>query len=293
MCNLNSSEGTGRARSAVAVQDGCVLICSIDGFSYLYSVNFCVRETISEPLEKRLDSFEASLRFMSDKYEDMQRKLNQLEEQNRQLNFENKSLKFHVDTLTQNVRELESEIEEQQQYSRRDCLEFKNIPELEDESTNEIVVNVAELLGVNISHDDISISHRLPPSKPWKDELGNTQPPPPPPIIAKFVRRDVKDDVFQARFALKRKTTCDLVVDYVECEHNPIYISESLTVIRKKLFRSCLKFKKEFKLHVVSTSNGRIYIKEERKRRVYIDSEADLAKLRKQISTRSFPPGNK
>ena len=95
---------------------------------------------MSEPLEKRLDSFEASLRFMSDKYEDMQRKLNQLEEQNRQLNFENKSLKFHVDTLTQNVRELESEIEEQQQYSRRDCLEFKNIPELEDESTNEIVV---------------------------------------------------------------------------------------------------------------------------------------------------------
>ena len=95
---------------------------------------------MSEPLEKRLDSFEASLRFMSDKYEDMQRKLNHLEEQNRQLNFENKSLKSHVDTLTQKVRELESEIEEQQKYSRRDRLEFKNIPELEDESTNEIVV---------------------------------------------------------------------------------------------------------------------------------------------------------
>ena len=229
---------------------------------------------------------------MSDKYE-MQSKLDQLEEQNRQLNFENKSLKSHVDTLTQKVRELEFEIEEQQQYSRRDCLEFKNIPQLEDESTNEIVVNVAELLGVSISHDDISISHRLPPGKPWKDEQGNIQPPSPPPIIAKFVRRDVKEDVFQARFALKGKTTCDTGEEYVECEPNPIYISESLTVIRKKLFRTCLKFKKEFKLHAVSTTNGRIYIKEKKKRRVYIESEADLAKLRKRISTRSFPPGNK
>ena len=81
---------------------------------------------------------------------------------------------------------------------------------------------------------------------------------------------------------------CDIGEDYVECDPNPIYISESLTVTRKKLFRSCLKFKKEFKLHAVSTSNGRIYIKEEKKkRRVYIDSEADLAKLRKQISARS------
>ena len=93
-------------------------------------------------------------------------------------------------------------------------------------------------------------------------------------------------EVFQARFAL---TTCDIGEDYVECDPNPIYISESLTVTRKKLFRSCLKFKKEFKLHAVSTSSGRIYIKEEKKkRRVYIDSETDLDKLRKQISARSF-----
>ena len=157
---------------AVAIQDGC----SIDGFSYLYFiclfVNHYVKGIMLESLEKRLDSFEASLRFMSDKYEEMKRKSNQLEEQNRELNFKNKSLKSHVDTLTQKVPEQQVKIEEQQQYSRRDCLEFKNIPELEDEleSTNEIVVNVAELLGGSINHDDISISHRLPPGKPWTDE---------------------------------------------------------------------------------------------------------------------------
>ena len=64
----------GRPWSAVAIQDGCVLLCSINGFSYLYSiclfVNHCVKGTMSEPLEKRLDSFEASLRFMSDKSEE-------------------------------------------------------------------------------------------------------------------------------------------------------------------------------------------------------------------------------
>ena len=114
-------------------------------------------------------------------------------------------------------------------------------------------------------------------------------PPPPPIIIAKFVRRENKENFYKARNRLKNKTVGDLQrfndLD-LDCE-NHIYISESLTQRRNKLFKSCLKVKKDLNFRFISTSNGRIFLKkDQRSRSVEIRSEQDLARLRSHCNTK-------
>ena len=48
--------------------------------------------------------------------------------------------------------------------------------------------DVGKLLGVDITENDISASHRMPQSQKHKGKPG------PPAIIVKFARRDVKDN---------------------------------------------------------------------------------------------------
>ena len=67
------------------------------------------------------------------------------------------------------------------------------------EDTNNIVIKVAEKVGVRIVEEDISVSHRLPMSKSYKGQ-GRTET---APIIVKFVRRDIKEKFYRARKQMK------------------------------------------------------------------------------------------
>ena len=87
-------------------------------------------------------------------------------------------------------------------------------------------------LGVEVTDNDISVSQRLPSSKAYKSK----KPAGPWPIIAKFVRRDMKEAFYQPRMKLKGNTTKDLGL----FEANNIYISESLTASSRELFRPTL-----------------------------------------------------
>ena len=138
---------------------------------------------------------------------------------------------------------------------------------------------VASLLDVEVGEDDISISHRLPPIPPWTDVNGTVHSPPPS-IIAKFVKRDVKENFYRARFKLKNKSSRDLA-GLSSAEGNKIFVSESLTQTRKKLFKAALKVKKELNFDFLSTSNGRIFLRQSKDSRSHlITSNSDLAKLK-------------
>lgn len=64
-----------------------------------------------------------------------------------------------------------------------------------------IVKDGGELFGVDITENDIPVSHRMPQSQKHKGKPG------PPAIIVKFARRDVKDNFYRAREQLKDLTT--------------------------------------------------------------------------------------
>ena len=224
------------------------------------------QEVIDVLIMKKLEPIETAMNFINEQYEAILAKLNKIEEENASLKLENNALKSKLEMAVIKINEHEMSLDEQEQYQRRDCVEIKGIPTTEDENTSDLVVQVADLLDVELEESDISISHRLPATdKTWSDSRGMKHPPPPPIIIAKFVRREDKENFYKARNRLKNKTVGDLQrfndLD-LDCE-NQIYISESLNQRRKKLFKSCLKVKKDLNFRFISTSNGRIFLKKD------------------------------
>ena len=73
----------------------------------------------------------------------------------------------------------------------RQLAEFCGIGKRPIEDTNKIILTIGDALGVQINEEDISFSHRLPQNKHNVDK--------PPIIIAKFVRRDTKENLYRAR----------------------------------------------------------------------------------------------
>ena len=149
---------------------------------------------------------------------------------------------------------MKQELNNLEQYSRRECLEIRGVPVLPGEKTNEIVRKVGEVIGVAIECNDISISHRLPANR---NNSRNTE----PAIIAKFIRRDIRDQLYKARKNLRQITTRDIGI--LRTAERKIYIAESLTQTNKKLFNKCLKFKKQQHYKFIWTVNGKIFLRKD------------------------------
>ncbi len=102
------------------------------------------------------------------------------------------------DLRTDNLA-LADEVDDLEQYSRRNCLLLHGMPESEEDS-NEAVISVCNgKLELNISADDIDRSHRLGSSRHSNDD-NNTRP---RPIIVKFRSYETRRRVFSAKRKLK------------------------------------------------------------------------------------------
>jgi len=152
-----------------------------------------------------------------------------------------------------------------EQYSRRPCLEFQGIPYTKDESTDELIIELAQKIGVNICNSDINISHRL---------VQPTNSNPNPGIIAKFHSRKVRDAVFSNRKKLGSQQFKD------GKGRSKYFINESLTKANKGLFTTCLEFKKFHGYKYVWTKYGVTHLKERDGSPIIIiiKSEKDLVK---------------
>ena len=96
------------------------------------------------------------------------------------------------------------------------------------EDTNNIVVEAAKSLNVNISTDDISTSHRLPVSTKRENNDDSTS----TPIIVRCVSRDVRNKIYT-----NRKLTRQLDMKKIGIKGiTNLFIHENLTLLRKRLF---------------------------------------------------------
>ena len=191
------------------------------------------------------NSLESSLSFLSSKFDDIFPKMEILEKSKAEHSNESNIQRSEIFRLNNSIKQLEEDLNELQQYSRRDCLEIRGIPFHQDEDTDDTVKKVAELIDVDVEDDEISISHRLPTDSKVKRD---------PAIIVKFVRRNTRDEFYGARKHLRNKTTKDL--GYTRTTERKIYISESLTRENRKLFNACLALKKELNYKFIWTKNG-------------------------------------
>ena len=100
-----------------------------------------------------------------------------------------------------------------------------------------------------------------------------------PPIIVKFVRRNIRNQLYEARRKLKSLTTKDLGLGILRDKQ--IFIQESLTPRRKELFKRNLEARKDKNFKFIWTSNGNIYLKkDESSLAIPVSSQKDLDKLR-------------
>ena len=79
-------------------------------------------------------------------------------------------------------------MDELEQYVQRDCFKITRIPVVPNDSPGLLVKEMSEIMGVNLSENDISIAHRLPPTKKVKDRL-----------IVKFTRREKREEIYNKR----------------------------------------------------------------------------------------------
>ena len=89
-------------------------------------------------------------------------------------------------------------------------------------------MEVAKALDVPISQSDISNAHRL-PTKPSRNK---NQLPQPPAIVARFVNRTIRNNLYSRR---KVTDKIDFSIFSVT-ETRRLFINENLTQLRKKLF---------------------------------------------------------
>jgi seryl-tRNA synthetase len=101
-------------------------------------------------------------------------------------------LKDTVAKKDEHITELTARLDDLEQYNRRNGVRIFGYPEQSIENTDSIVIEIAGKIGVKLSPDDISRSHRVGP-KSLKDR----------PLIVKFVSYRKRRELIQSRSKLK------------------------------------------------------------------------------------------
>ena len=162
-------------------------------------------------------------------------------------------MKQDVNLIDKRACDALDEIDDLAQYVRRDCLEISGIKPSENCKAEDIVKSVGEAMGIRLNESDISIAHPLPTLK--KDS---------PKIIVKFTQRKRRNQFYINRKKLAKVKAKDLShLNFVTSSGSAakIFISESLTPKRKKLFGEINQAKKRLKWRFIWSFNGKIFLK--------------------------------
>ena len=97
--------------------------------------------------------------------------LRSTDEEVKTLRIENQDLKDHDRKLEAESGQMQEDINNLEQYGRRECLEFQELSCDESENTDQLVLGVSQLVQVDLSAKDISVSHRLSPASESNRQL--------------------------------------------------------------------------------------------------------------------------
>lgn len=176
-----------------------------------------------------------------------------------------------IETFKNRIEDLETRLEEMEQYSRRTCLKFSGIPEAKENETEDTdqlvlqVINESILKNIDekLSLKHIGRSHRL----------GKRNPDVPRNIIVRFSTYRYRALVYRNKRNLKERND------------NPnnkskIYVNEALTARRVNLFKKARKLYNDKLIKNCWTSDGRIFVRNKSDTQtVLISTEADLSQF--------------
>ncbi|KAH9379472.1 hypothetical protein HPB48_012270 [Haemaphysalis longicornis] len=223
------------------------------------------RESIDRDFRTDLREIKASLKFISDKYDEMRVDLKSVLEQNKQLRAENITLKERCDKQETQLKATESRIVDCEQYSRNANVEIKGILVRDEENLFDILTEIGNCIEEPISPCDVDVCHRVPVPN---DRASKN-------IIFQYIHGRKRNAVLEA--AKKMKLTCeDLGLSHTA----PIFINEHLCPDRKRLLVQAIAMKREAGWKFVWVRNGNIYArKSEKSNALKIGSASDLVKM--------------
>ena len=160
---------------------------------------------------------------------------------------ENKKLRESNNKLKDKMMELESEINEINQYGRRNNLEISGIPEdIRMDKLEEKAIEILGKVNVKVESRDIEGCHRL-----GKLKKNNT----PRKTIIRFVNRKNCLQALINRRMLRTLNTADMGLGNVK-----LYLNENLTPENNRLAYFCRKLKKDKKISKTFTRNGVVFL---------------------------------
>ncbi|KAH9360462.1 hypothetical protein HPB48_009669 [Haemaphysalis longicornis] len=142
----------------------------------------------NDALKKKLDEVVKSMKFMNTTFEELREAKEELEI----LKKAREALKAGKEGLTQSLAKAQKEITELKQYSRKNNIEIKGIPQLKDEFLTEVVQKIGDKVGGKVQPSVIDVVHRV-----RTKERGSTN------VIVRFVSRRAREKLVQA--AKKKK----------------------------------------------------------------------------------------
>ena len=171
-----------------------------------------------------------------------------------------KKIEVAVEKNSNNVRLLAYSNERLEQYTRRDNLRLFNFPPTEEGELSTKFIEMAAVLGVEVTKPDINAIHPL-PSPPGRGRI----------IIVRLNSRKVRNDILYSKKA---------VLNTEGCAFRGVYIQEDLTKQRSKM----MKFlKNDENTERIRTSEGRLQVSlkvdKGAGRRVLIENPDDFFKL--------------
>ena len=135
-----------------------------DQFKILDDKLIPLNSTISE-LKKSVNEAMSFLEVVNAKYDELLEMTKSSKDERKALKDENKILKATIRSIESSLESVTRANNDLEQYTRRECMEIRGIPVAatpSEEQTNNIVKDVGKLLGVDITENDISLSHRIP-----------------------------------------------------------------------------------------------------------------------------------
>ena len=183
-------------------------------------------------------------------------------EEIRSLKEENARLQTAYESLEKRLVTAEEENENLEQYSRRNSLRISGIPEAENESTDDLVRQLAEDLEVEISDIEIDRSHRV--GRPDDGKRGKRS----REIIVKFTRYNTRNKLYQVRKQLRDKPS-----------RKTVFINEDLTRKRSKLLFDARTLVRVKALKAAYSFDGRIFVRDLDDKRHLIKSNADICQF--------------
>ncbi|XP_039298654.1 uncharacterized protein LOC120354833 [Nilaparvata lugens] len=200
---------------------------------------------------KKLSELESAVNLNTSALNDIRSEFNLLKTDTENLKGECEGLKMKNQKFSEELWRTRQDLNDLQQYSRKNNLEIVGFPVTENEDIYSIIESVAKGLNLSYCRSEISIAHRIPATKNSKI----------PSIIVSYISRSTRNAWMAAAIEKNKIQRLNATEVNASFPSGDVYVNEHLTPQNKFLLSYGKNLVKAKKLHRAWFSNGKMWVK--------------------------------